>query len=371
MNRAITRLALALLLPACVAAPLGADEDRAAIVDGEVTSELGAVVAIAPRRVGCGDPAEVLCSGTLVTSNTALSQVADAVVSAAHCFDSMRPGLAYEVFVGEAVGPDALAIPVVEVRTHPDFDAETRENDIAVLWLERPANGVSPELLPETESALPELGERVKLAGFGATSAGSAPDGLKRTGIGQVAEVGAGVVTVSPDPSVSCVGDSGGPLFTDTGALLGVASSGDPGCTETSVYALIAPTISGFVDPVLSAGPVERPPRIDSCGAGCMMDADCPTGFVCVPGQQSADFECVLPGQDAGRLTEACTDDGGCGGGFCAVAGKDLDCKCYEPCDSAAPADASKGCSVAHAARTAAPTWLLALLLWIGVRSRR
>jgi hypothetical protein len=371
MIEVITALVLALLLPACVAEPLAANEDRAAIVGGEVTSELGSVVAIAPRRVGCGDPAAVLCSGTLVTSHTIVSQVADTVLSAAHCFDSMRPGLAYEVFVGEAVDPDAVAISVVEVRIHPDFDAETRENDVAILWLERPANGVSPEVLPEAESALPELGDRVKLAGFGATSAGSTPDGLKRMGIGKVEEVGAGVVTVNPDPSVSCVGDSGGPLFTDTGALIGVASSGDPGCMEASVYALIAPTITGFVDPVLRAGPVERPPSVDSCGAGCTMDADCPPGFVCVPGQQSADFECVLPGQDAGRLTEACTDDGGCGGGFCAVASKDFDCQCYEPCDSAAPADSNNGCSVAHAARRAAPTWLLALLLWIGIRSRR
>ena len=101
---------------------------------------------------------------------------------------------------------------MVEVRTHPDFDAETRENDVAILWLARPANGVSPAVLPEADSALPELGDRVTLAGFGATSAGSTPDGLKRMGVGKVAEVRAGVVTVNPDPSVSCVGDSGGPL---------------------------------------------------------------------------------------------------------------------------------------------------------------
>ena len=189
MIRVIAGLALAMHLPACVAVPPGADEARAAIVDGEVTSELGAVVAIAPRRVGCGDSADVLCSGTLVTSNTTLGDAADTVLSAAHCFDSTRPGLAYEVFLGEAVDQHARAIPVVEVRTHPDFDAETRENDVAILWLERPANGVSPEVLPEADSALPELGDRVTLAGFGATSAGSRPDGLKRMGIGRVDEV--------------------------------------------------------------------------------------------------------------------------------------------------------------------------------------
>lgn len=371
MMEVITALVLALLLPACVAESLGANEDRAAIVDGEVTSELGAVVAIARRRIGCGDPADVLCSGTLVRSHTLVDQAADTVLSAAHCFDSMRPGLAYEVFVGEAVDPDALAISVVEVRIHPDFDAETRENDVAILWLERPADGASPEVLPEAESAPPELDDRVTLAGFGATSAGSAPDGLKRRGIGKVADVRAGVVTVNPDPSVSCVGDSGGPLFGDAGALTGVASSGDPSCRETSVYALIAPTIADFIDPVLAAGPIERPASLDSCGAECATDTDCPAGFVCVLGSESAELECALPGQKAGRLTEACTHQDSCQGGLCAVADVDIGCQCYEPCDSASSRASNNGCGVAQAVRGMAPTWLLVLLLWIGARARR
>lgn len=370
MSRPIAALALSLLLPACLAAPRGADEEHAAIVDGEITTELGAVVAITPRRIGCGDEGQVLCSGTLVASNGILSNAADAVLSAAHCFDSMRPGLAYEVFVGEAVGPNSQAISVLEVRTHPDFDAETRQNDVAILWLERPAEGVSPEVLPKADAPRPALGDSVSLAGFGATSAGSAPDGVKRLGVGEVSEVRPGVVTVSPNPAVSCVGDSGGPVFTEAGELMGVASSGDTGCSETSVYALIAPTIAEFIIPTLAMGPVERPPSGDACGDPCTMDADCPAGFVCVPGSQNVEFQCALPGQEAGALGEACTDDSSCGAGFCAVTGTDSACQCYQPCDSEPPSSSSSGCAVQHGNERMAPIWLLALLLWLRVRSR-
>lgn len=360
MSRIIFAIAVGLLLPACGTAPLDGDADRAAIVDGEVTTDLDALVAIALRRTGCEDSASVLCSGTLIA--------ADAVLSAAHCFDSMRPGLAYEIFVGDSVGPDAQAYSVREVITDPAFDSDTRQHDVAILWLVRPVDGVLPQALPESNSAPPDVGARVALAGFGATRAGSPPDGLKRVGIGQLSERRATVVSVLPDPSVSCVGDSGGPLFTDAGELIGVASSGDAGCSETSVYALVAPTIAGFIEPVLEAGPVERPPSLDACGGGCAMDADCPAGFVCVPGPQSVELQCALPGQEAGRLTEACTNDGSCRAGFCAWSGTDPGCQCYEPCDSEPSSASSKGCAVRHGEPGTALIWLLALTLWLRVR---
>lgn len=355
-------LFIGLLPAACVAAPLDSDFERAAIVDGETSSELEGVVAIGPRRIRCVDPASVLCSGTLIA--------ADAVLSAAHCFDSMRPGLGYEVFVGDALGPDAQALTVLEVITHPDFDSETRQNDVAVLWLARPVDGVIPQNLPESDAAAPELGAAVTLAGFGATSAGSVPDGVKRLGTGRLSELSDGVVTVDPDPSVSCVGDSGGPLFSETGELIGVASSGDTGCSVNSVYALIAPTIEGFVAPVLEMGPAERPPSLDSCGAGCAIDEDCPKGFVCVPDPEGFEFVCALPGQEAGVLTRACTEDGGCGVGFCAVSATDRGCQCYEPCDSEPSSPSNGGCAVRDGDRGNTSIWLLALLLWVRVRLR-
>lgn len=364
MSRPAVASVVAMLLPACIAAPLdrNAEAEGAAIVDGEITGELDSVVAISLRRARCGDSASVLCTGSLIAP--------DAVLSAAHCFDSMRPGLAYEVFVGEAVGANAQAISVLEVIGHPDFDSDTRQNDVAVLWLARPVQGVSPEKLPESTTTQPGLDDRVVLAGFGATTAGTAPDGLKRMGIGSVAELRPGVVTVSPDPSVSCVGDSGGPLFNEAGGLVGVASSGDTGCSETSVYALIAPTVEAFLDPILEMGPVERPLSLQSCGSVCTVDSDCPAGLVCVPGPEGPGFLCALPGQEAGIFTRACTDDGPCGAGLCARTSAIATCECYEPCTSERAIHSSRGCAVQGANDRAGSTWLIALLAWLGLRLR-
>lgn len=364
MSRLAVAIAVAMIVPACVAAPLDQDAraERPAIVDGEITVELDAVVAIGPQRIRCGDSATVLCSGSLIAP--------DAVLSAAHCFDSTRPGLAYEVFLGEAVGSDAQAISVLEVITHPEFDADTRQNDVAVLWLARPAEGVSPEILPESLTTPPELDDRVTLAGFGATTAGAAPDGLKRRGIGKVAELRAGVVAVSPDPSVSCVGDSGGPLFDEAGSLVGVASSGDTGCSETSVYALIAPTVEGFIDPILEMGPAERPPSSESCDGACTLDSDCPMGMVCVPGPEGPDLRCALPGQEAGVFTQACADDGSCRTGLCARTTTVAGCECYELCSSERSSNSNSGCAVQPANERGGSIWLIALLVWLGLRCR-
>ena len=370
MRRLVVGLAMALALPACAAEPLEAKSESGTIVDGEVTAGLEAVVAIGPRRSSCGEPPSVLCSGTLVVSETLLRNATDTVLSAAHCFDSMRPGLAYEVFVGDTADANAQAIPVLEVTTHPGFDPESRQNDVAILWLARPALGAAAELLPAADSTPPKPGTGVTLAGFGATSAGSAPDGLKRLGAGLLDELRPGVASVAPDPSVSCVGDSGGPLFSETGALIGVASSGDTGCSEISVYSLIAPTIEGFIDPALAMGPSERPSGLDSCGAGCTIDGDCPVGFVCVPDAKGVEFQCSLPGQEAGTLGQECHDDSACGEGFCAIGSTDSGCQCYKPCTSAAPNASGAGCAVQRRASDMVALWLLALILWIGVRRR-
>ncbi len=251
-------LAMSLLVSsACGDDPRAASAREAAIVDGEPTGAFESVVAIALQRSDCDEPPSVLCSGALITAR--------AVLSAAHCFVPARPGLAYEVFVGDSTGLGEDGVAVSSVVTHPGFDETTRQNDLAILWLSRPFDDIAPETLPG-DAAL-GLGEAVELVGFGATAPGTVPDGAKRVGTGRVSSTSEGVAVVDPDPSVSCVGDSGGPLFTVGGAneLVAVASSGDPGCREESVYALVAPSIDDFIQPTLDEGPPSEVTGAETC----------------------------------------------------------------------------------------------------------
>ncbi len=359
MRKTCWLVSLSLCAAACVGVGPAHESERGAIVDGELTESLPQVVAITPRRVQCDDAATVLCSGTLIAP--------DAVLSAAHCFDSRRPGLAYEVAVGSTLTGAADRVFVLEVVKHPEFDERTRANDVAILWLASPIDGVAPLPLPDPSSMPPPIGARVELAGFGATEPGAPPDGAKRVGVGRVANVDANVIEVEPDPAVSCVGDSGGPLFAGEGELVGIASSGDTGCRELSVYATIAPAVTTFIEPSLAIGPAERPPVETACTRSCDVDADCPVGFVCVPALDGR-LECTLPGERAGSLADACTEDAGCRDGFCAVSNQPEGCRCYAPCAATEGGAAGGGCA-ATAARGGSAIW--ALLLGVLVASRR
>lgn len=260
MTQRVLLVAWLLGLLACGDESRAASADGAAIVDGERTSGFESVVAIALQRTRCEDPPSVLCSGTVIAPR--------AVLSAAHCFLPMRPGLAYEVYSGDDAGLDEVGVPVLSVVTNPGFDEESRERDLALLWLARPIEGIAPEGLPQSRARAPQVGEAVDLVGFGATTPGVVPDGAKRVGSGRIGASTERVVVVDPAPAVSCVGDSGGPLFTmgDAAVFVGVASSGDPGCRDESVYALVAPSIDTFIEPTLEEGPPSEPIDADVCG---------------------------------------------------------------------------------------------------------
>jgi secreted trypsin-like serine protease len=178
-----------------------ADRDR--IVGGIPTSEY-------PDCVAAGGKDQWCCTGTLIAPNV--------VVTAGHCHGACTT----RVFVGNDVTePQAgVEIKVAQSVRHPDFNAETLENDLTVLILAGDAN-VKPRAL--AEDGMLEAASSVRLAGFGNSDVWSSGGfGLRRMvdvplasndpkyGANVEYEFVAGAPFLDRD---SCNGDSGGPAY--------------------------------------------------------------------------------------------------------------------------------------------------------------
>ena len=108
------------------------------------------------------------CSATLIWE--------DALLTAAHCVvDILNSGsdiIGVVAYVGleDLSSLDTATMSEVEIAVvHPDYNAITDENDIAVLTLVNPVTSVSPVRL-NFNAAVPADGTGVDVFGFGATS---------------------------------------------------------------------------------------------------------------------------------------------------------------------------------------------------------
>src|SRR5262249_45100405 len=134
----------------------------------------------------------------------------------------------------------------------PGYDDATGANDVGLLQLPRDAP-VAPEPLG---SAPPPPAAQVRIVGFGAVMGDGLPDGLKRTGTMTVASVDATTIPLTPAPSNSCVGDSGGPVLAGApGAeqLVGITVRGDFGCATSAVAERIDGDAGSFIASFVAA----------------------------------------------------------------------------------------------------------------------
>ncbi len=328
---------LAMLLGACWRSPMddGA-ASRVMITNGAIdNSDLG-VVSLGVDGSGC--------TGTLVSDRV--------VVTAGHCVSHTR-----ELFV--RFGADAtsgVVVPVADVHRHPAWDASTRANDVALLGL---ADGAPPDAAAWPLWTAPVdaslVGMTVRIVGFGSTTPTELEPGRKHTGAAVVLDVNDTSFTIGGAPSQPCTGDSGGPTFlTADGVeyLVGVTSSGDPGCVEHSrqmrvdVYAesFIAPYVAGarpgaaapgdrcFYDEQCAEGVCAvafDDDRVRYCAPSCARPEDCPSDMRCAAGTGRCTFDAPTPGALGGR----CAGNADCVTELCAASSERASRVCSVACD--------------------------------------
>jgi hypothetical protein len=200
------------------------------IVNGDLTHSYPSAGALLTGATA--DASQLQCSGTLIGC--------DSFLTAAHCVcpgdggdcQSATPVEPFRVFFQHAG-----FFEVTAVRVHPGFSFP--DNDVAVLTLARPVTGITPTPL---QDAAPGLGTEGTIVGFGRTggsdftyglkyegsiTTGTCPDGINPTGKVCWTFNGTGDAN-------TCNGDSGGPLFFQSGGVTrvgGITSGGvDAAC---------------------------------------------------------------------------------------------------------------------------------------------
>jgi len=171
-----------------------------------------------------------ICGGTIVNANW--------IVTAAHCSDYAASR--YTVVAGEhnqnSNEGSEQSRTVSQVLRHPNYNANTFANDIALMRLSTPLNFdtyVQPANIP---SASFSPAANLVVAGWGTTSSGGSLSSillkvtvpLVSTAVCQQAygsDIRAGMLCAGTGGRDSCQGDSGGPLHSGN-TLVGVVSWG-------------------------------------------------------------------------------------------------------------------------------------------------
>jgi len=180
------------------------------------------------------------CSGTLIGPRV--------VLTAAHCLD-------LDALVSVVADNETLAISRAE--KHPQFDSTVFAHDVALLHLTTAAHAP-----PTTFASGPHLGERIRFVGFG------------NAGFQRVDSLNEWKFRGRPDPASPCGRDSGGGVFDERGALIGVISSGDLGCKRWALSTRVD-AHRAFID----AG-LPQPPAATGCSASPSSPHSNPALFV-------------------------------------------------------------------------------------------
>ena len=170
---------------------------------------------------GTPAPSEIAAQTVLIVSTRGASCTGavlafDLVLTAAHC---VQPQANYVIAVIEPAGP--RLVPVERIILHPRFNPaqfETRQPtpDLALLKLAVPLPARFKPARLARDTALPRVGERFTLAGYGVAAEGNEKSAgtLRVLELPAIGNTGGIMVRLSAGATRgACTGDSGGPVF--------------------------------------------------------------------------------------------------------------------------------------------------------------
>ena len=273
--------------PRTESAPQATAELVAPIVGGEPENGWEGVGAMTSYYPGYGY-AGSFCSATLIAEQWLLT--------AAHCLSDHNGIPVTPDTVQFYVGPDArpgtwggypdtgTLYPARVFFVHPDYDPQWTFNDIGLVYLDEPANGVPAYPISETPLTDEHVGTPVLYVGFGVTSGATYEGGgRKRAAESKIGGVGDTHYSSSFRGTGVCFGDSGGPGLLEIdgeyhviGVNSTVAGDRDDPCRGNANHTRVDAFATWILDHVNGPPPnCNTDAGLCSCTNACLADGTC------------------------------------------------------------------------------------------------